>query len=371
MMKETEHEIFLVSVPGLENLLRREAIEKGFKKPTVTKGGVTILGGWSVAWRANLELRGASRVLVRIGSFKVQHLSQLDKKARAFDWLETLRSDIPVRIDVSCKKSSIYHEKAAQERIERALTESHGIEVSAEADVCLKVRILENICTFSIDTSGEGLHKRGHKEALNKAPMRETLASLLLRYCEFDPTKPFVDPMCGSGTFVIEAAEMAANLKAGRTRSFAFEQLATFDAELWHKMKSRSKECDVTSRFYGFDRDAGAIKISCANAKRAGVNEYCRFEKQTIGSLVAPKEQTGLVIINPPYGVRLGDTKKLLPLYQSLGQKLKQSFSGWRVGLVTNNSKLARATTLPFETDPLGFSHGGIHVKCYKTAVLP
>src|SRR5690606_3140925 len=132
-------------------------------------------------------------------------------------------------------------------------------------------------CTIAVDTSGEPLHKRGFKEAVSKAPMRETLASLFLRQCGFDGTHTVVDPMCGSGTFVIESAEMAAGLNPGRSRHFAFEQLATFDKAAWQRMRETGTVTRPAVRFYGSDRDAGAISMSRANAERAGVAEFTEF----------------------------------------------------------------------------------------------
>lgn len=363
-------EIFLATVPGLEAALQREAHGKGFKGAKSTPGGVTVSGGWAEVWRANLELRGTSKVLVRLGSFKVQHLAKLDKRARAFPWGETLRGDAPVRVDVTCKKSRIYHDKAAAERIEKAIRASLGVEISPDAAVCIKARIFDDICTISVDTSGELLHKRGHKEAVNKAPMRENLAALLLMESGFTGDEPVVDPMCGSGTFVIEAAEMALGLAPGRSRSFAFEELKTFDAAAWQAMKAKANNTGSAPRFHGFDRDAGAIKMSTANAERAGVLNLTTFSRQTISDLTRPEGEAGLVIINPPYGARIGDVKKLMSLYSALGATLAARFGGWRVGLVTNSRELAKATGLPFSRKTTAFSHGGIPVKLYKTGPL-
>ncbi len=364
-------EIFLVTVPGLEAVLCNEARALGFKDAKADKGGVTVTGSWTDVWRANLMLRGASQVLVRLGAFRVMHLAKLDKAARRFPWGETLRPDVPVRVEATCKKSRIYHHKAAAERIETAIREEFGGTISADADVCIKVRIFDDLCTISVDTSGDGLHKRGFKEAVNKAPMRETLAALLLRECGYTGDEPVVDPMCGSGTFVIEAAEIAMGLAPGRSRSFAFEQLATFDLEAFVNLKEALPSAAETSaRFFGFDRDGGAIKMSTANAERAGVADVTAFERKTVSELVAPEGEPGLVIINPPYGMRIGEVKKLRNLYQALGTTLSGGFKGWRVGIVTNNDELARATGLKFRKAKTRFSHGGIPVTLYQTSPL-
>jgi putative N6-adenine-specific DNA methylase len=363
-------EIFLVGTPGLEPLLHAEAIEKGFDGATLGPGGVTFQGGWPDVWRANLELRGASRVLARIGSFMAFHLAQLDKRARKFPWGDVLRPDVPMRVQVTCKASKIYHAGAATQRIETALRESFGATLSAEADIVLKVRIDDNVVTLSLDTSGEPLHRRDHKEAVGKAPMRETLAALFLRQAGYDGRETVVDPMCGSGTFVIEAAEIAAGLKAGRTRSFAFEKFASFDPQVWAQMRAAMPAARPDLRFFGSDRDAGAIRMSTANAARAGVSDLVDFQCHAAGELARPDGPAGLVIVNPPYGGRIGNKKLLYPLYGTLGVTLKERFRGWRVALVTSEPPLAKATGLPWR--PLGpaVAHGGMKVWLWQTDAL-
>ena len=370
MTLPTDFEIFFATAPGLESVLCAEAREKRFRDAKAVAGGVTAKGGWPVVWRANLELRGASRVVAHLGSFRVLHLAQLDKRARKFPWSEILRRDVPFRVEVTCKKSRIYHSDAAAERIAKAIGEELGAPHSANADVCLKVRIEDDLCIIGVDTSGELLHKRGFKEAVNKAPMRETMASLFLRQCGYDGTEPVVDPMCGSGTFIIEAAEIAAGQKPGRSRQFAFEQLATFDAAAWQQMRVTGIGQRPTLRFYGSDRDAGAIDMSRANAERAGVTDITSFQQQAISELAAPPGPPGLVIINPPYGARIGDKKSLMPLYRALGQTLLSRFSGWRVGLIATEPFLAAATGLPFKPPGAPVAHGGLRVTLYVTGVL-
>ena len=370
MKSENDLEILLVTAPGLEELLRAEAVEKGFRKPKVIFGGVTIKGDWAAAWRANLDIRGASKVLVRIGSFKALNLAQLEYRLRSFPWAETLRPDVPVRIDASCKESRIYHSGAVIERIANAIKEELEAEVSREAEVCIKARIDNNLCTISIDTSGEMLHRRGHKEAVSKAPMRENLAALILRQCGYNGKEPVVDPMCGSGTFIIEAAEIAAALYPGRSRHFAFEHLKTFDDVQWQALRNRENNKITTVKFYGSDRDPGAIRMSLANAARAGVSEQTEFQQLPFNELVPPDGPSGLVIVNPPYGERIGNMEELNALYRSLGQRLKDQFSGWRVGLVTSVEPLAKKTGLPFVHKSEPIHHGGLRVKVYSTNPL-
>ncbi|PZF78000.1 class I SAM-dependent RNA methyltransferase [Aestuariivirga litoralis] len=366
-----DFDIFLMAPPGLEAALYDEVRQHRFKAARQVAGGVMVKGTWKDVWRANLVLRGCGHVLARIGSFRVMHLAQLDRLAREFAWGQVLRKDVPVRVEASCARSKIYHSGAVVQRIARAIAEEFGAAIDDDAGVIVKARIEDDLCTLSIDSSGASLHKRGHKEGVGKAPLRETLAALFLRQCGFTGEEPVVDPMCGSGTFVIEAAEIAASLDPGRTRAFAFEKLATFDAKLWAEMKARSRPRVPPVRFFGSDRDAGAIRMARQNAERAGVSAFTEFKQQSVSDLVPPQGPPGLVIVNPPYGTRIGDRKPLFALYGALGQVLKQRFSGWRVGLVTTDASLARATGLPFLPPQPPVLHGGLRVTLHRTSPLP
>jgi putative N6-adenine-specific DNA methylase len=254
--------------------------------------------------------------------------------------------------------------------VERAIREELGAPFSPDAEITIMARIENDRCTLSVDTSGALLHKRGHKEALAKAPMRETMAALFLRQCGYDGKEPVLDPMCGSGTFVIEAAEIAAGLRPGRSRRFAFEQLATFDEAAWRRLRGGESPAKPQLRFYGSDRDAGAIRMSRANAERAGVAELTEFRELAIADVDPPPGPAGLVIVNPPYGDRIGHKKQLASLYRTLGQTLLSRFAGWRVGLITSEASLAEATGLPFAPPSDPVSHGGLRVRLYLTGAL-
>lgn len=363
-------EIFLVATPGLEAPLAAEAAALGWQ-PIVQPGGVTITGGWPDVWRANLWLRGATRVLARVGSFRALHLAQLDKRARRFPWADVLRRDMPVRVETTCKASRIYHAGAATQRIERAIAEELGAPLAADAALVVKVRIEDDLVTISLDTTGESLHKRGHKEAVAKAPMRETMAAMFLREMGFDGSQPVLDPMCGSGTFVIEAAEIAAGLAPGRSRGFGFgfQQLASFDPAAWEAMRASAAPRPAPAQFFGSDRDAGAIRMSQANAERAGVAGLTRFECRPIGELQRPDCPPGIVIVNPPYGARIGNKGPLFGLHAAMGQVLRDRMQGWRVGIVTSEGALAKATGLPLESGPV-IAHGGLKVRLWQTKAL-
>lgn len=365
-------EIFLATAPGLETALADEALSCGFKNPKAVPGGVTFMGRWEHVWRANLHLRGATRVTAALGSFPAQHLSDLDKRARRFPWGEVLRKDVPFRVEALCSKSKIYHSGAAAERIANAISATLGARLDAAAPVLLRARIERDVCHLSVDTSGELLHKRGYKQGVGKAPMRETMAALFLRQCGYTGTEPVCDPLCGSGTFVIEAAEIAAGLKPGRARRFAFEELATFKAASWQALRDApTLPMSDSARFFGSDRDPGAIRMSCENAARAGVADRTQFVECDIADIARPDGPPGLVILNPPYGDRIGDAAKLAKFYRSIGSTLMKRFSGWRVGIVTNDADLAGAMRLPFLPTGPFVSHGGLRVTLHRTAALP
>jgi putative N6-adenine-specific DNA methylase len=367
-------EILLVTAPGLESPLADEAREAGFAVKGQIAGGVLLQGGWPDVWRANLVLRGAARVLVRIGEFHAVHLAQLDKRSRSFPWADFLRADTPVHVEATCRKSRIYHSKAAAQRITTAITEELGAPINDDAEIAIKARIENDLVTLSIDASGELLHKRGSKQAMAKAPMRENMAALFLRMCGYDGKEPVLDPMCGSGTFIIEAAEWAAGLAPGRNRSFAFEKLATFDEKAWRALKLSPALGEGVERrqahFFGSDRDAGAIAASQANAERSGVSHLAHFEKTTVSEIAPPPGPPGLVICNPPYGARIGEEKKLTGLYAALGKSLRERFTGWRVGLITSNERLARTTGLPFGKASAPILHGGLRIRLFQTETL-
>lgn len=358
-------EIYLVATPGLEAPLCAEAQAAGFSEARVTDGGVGFMGHWPDVWKANLELRGATRVLARVASFRAMHLAQLDKRARKVEWASLLRKDVPVTVEASCKRSRIYHAGAASQRVANAIAEEFGAAIVEDAALRIMVRIEDDMVTISLDTTGESLHKRGFKEGVAKAPMRETMAAMFLAQAGFDGSQPVLDPMCGSGTFVIEAAEIALGLKPGRSRDFAFEHLPGFDRKAWNVLRAPGPLSTPTVRFYGSDRDAGAIRMARENAERAGVSDYVSFEQQSVETLEAPDSPPGLIIINPPYGTRIGNKAPLMGLHRSLGQVIKTKFKGWRVGIVTSDKELARATGLGLALVEPTVLHGGLRVGLY------
>jgi putative N6-adenine-specific DNA methylase len=323
-MKQTDKfEIFITTQLGLEHLLHDEIKKFEFTNPVLLVGGVSITGDWADVWKANMYLRGATKVLARIGEFRAFHLAQLDKRARKFPWHITIPQGISIKAEVvTNRKNKIYHAGAAVERIERAISEEIGSKIAgsvSSADIVFKIRIIDNNVIISIDTSGDGLYKRGYKLATGKAPIRENIASLALYYCGYTGNEPVLDPMCGSGTFIIEAAEISRNLMPGRNRKFSFQNLNSYDEKLvdYFVKKWENKISEFT--FFGMDRNHNVVEHSIQNSKRAGIDDISNFKAQSIEKLSRPKGPEGLVIVNPPYGSRIGKKKDLFSLYRTFG----------------------------------------------------
>lgn len=363
-------EIFLVCPPGLEPIAAEEAREIGLAVQGTVPGGVQVAGGWRDVWAANLRLRCTVRVLARLAAFRAVHLAQLDRRARRLPWSDWFAPGVPVRVEASSRGSRIWHEGAARQRIADALTAASVPVISGRGPgLAVKLRIERDLCTVSVDTTGESLHKRGLAKELNPAPLRETLAAAFLRACGFDGTIPVHDPMCGSGTLPIEAAAIAAGLWPGRARGFAFEQLASFDPDAFAALKAGEAPRTPPPIFFGSDRDQGAVAMAARNAERAGLGAAVRFHRAAVSDIAPPCDGPGLVIVNPPYGGRIGKAKALRPLYASLGRVLAERFAGWRVGVICADEAMARATGLPFDPPGPPVPHGGLKVRLWQAQI--
>lgn len=362
--------MFLAAQPGLEDALAEEARAAGFDAPSVVPGGVETRGDFIEMMRANLELAGAGRVLIRIAEFRAFHLAQLDKRARKVPWSTWLPGGCPLKVEATCRKSKIYHNRAAAQRVARAAEAAGAVLSQDESAVRVVARIEDDLVTISLDSSGAPLHRRGSKTFVGKAPLRETMAALFLRQMRYAGSMPLVDPMCGSGTILLEAASFSAGLPAGRARAFAFERFTGFEASAFKRLLQKPRSHADQPHLFGFDRDQGAIYGAQANAERAGVAAFCEFACQPVSALMPPKGPPGLVLTNPPYGARIGNKKLLFGLYGALGQVLGSRFAGWRVGVITSEGGLAKATGLPLSAGPR-VAHGGLSVQLWQTGPLP
>lgn len=374
---------FAVCAPGLEpftalelrglNLIGSAAAPGG---PSEMEGGIAFEGGLRALYQANLHLRTASRILVRVGAFYAAAFSELRKKASRLPWERYLTPGRPVVIRVTCHKSKLYHSDAVAERLAGALQDRLGQSLPrqkppADADETatdgplIVARLDHDRCTLSIDASGALLHQRGYRLAVAKAPLRETLAAGLLLASEWDTQSPLLDPFCGSGTIAIEAACLAHGLAPGRARQFAFMDWPGFDAGQWGAVLAEAEARRVAAGpvIQASDRDAGAIAAARDNAARAGVAEAIEFSTRAV-SAITPPPGPGWIVTNPPYGVRVSNDQDLRNLYARLGQVLRARCPGWHVALLTSDLRLALSTRLRFDSDrTVALVNGGLKVK--------
>ncbi len=320
---------FAVTTPGLEPFTAEELRllslrSNDFSRSIIPEpGGVTFKGALPDLYRANLHLRTATRLLARLGNFfYATTFPELESRASRLPWERFLVPGQPVAIRVTCHKSKLYHSDAVARSVAAGLAVRLGkpsplVKADDESDPTpqlVVVRLADDRCTVSVDSSGTLLHKRGYRQAVAKAPLRETLAAALLLASGWDRVSPLLDPFCGSGTIPIEAALMAQDLPPGLHRRFAFMDWPGFDAALWQSLLSASPHLRPASPILASDRDAGAIQMARANAERAGVADLIEFRCQAVSS-ITPPAGPGWVVTNPPYGLRVSQGKDLRDLY--------------------------------------------------------
>jgi putative N6-adenine-specific DNA methylase len=382
------YRLFAVTQPGLEPLLRAEL--NGLGLITTAAGGTSPAGilnedGGGVAFEAspaglytaNLQLRTASRVLVRLGEFGAQGFEELKKKAARLHWEQFLLPGQPVSFRVTCHKSRLYHSDAVAREILAALNTRlspacTAVKYAPDAQgpsSLIVVRIVHDVCAISVDSSGDALHRRGYRLETAKAPLRETLAAAMLLASGWDAHSPLVDPFCGSGTIPIEAALLARRIAPGKNRAFSFFRWPGFDARIWQKVLAAAIASEQTecAPIYASDRDEGALRVTLANAERAGVAGNIQVTHAAVSNL-APPAGRGWMVSNPPYGERVSRGADLRNLYTRLGDVLRERCSGWRVSLLCEDPMLAGHTRLPF-TPPLPLVNGGLRVGLFSAGV--
>jgi len=369
-------ECFAAAAPGLEPLVAGELTALGIA-PRTAEGGAAFTGSVESIGRANLWLRAASRILVRVASFHARAFHELEQLARVVPWERYIAPGAPVRFRVTSRKSRLYHTAAIAERLAGAMAHRLGaastvlqagdVEESNGENVQLFViRVAHDMFTVSADSSGAHLHLRGYRQAVGKAPVRETLAAAMLIASDWLATDPLLDPMCGSGTIAIEGAMIARRIAPGLHRRFSFLDWPEVEPGLWARIREEAASAirsDVAAPIRAFDRDAGAIVAARAHAERAGVGADIEFAVRSISATATDEGgPRGLVATNPPYGVRVGEAERLRDLYARFGQVLRARLAGWRLALLSANPRLDAQLRLPLE-EQLRTRNGGISVR--------
>jgi putative N6-adenine-specific DNA methylase len=368
---------FAITAPGLEALLAAELTALGLPPHDSETGGVEFETDRAGLYRANLHLRVASRVVVRMAAFKAAHFSDLERHAAAIDWKAWIPPGAAVHFRITSRKSRLYHQKAIADRLEaavlRAMPGSTVVRGATEAEALedaqtILVRFAYDQCQLSADSSGALLHLRGYRQAVARAPLRETLAAAMLLGAGWDPATALVDPMCGAGTIPIEAALLARRIPPGWQRRFAFERWPGFDPAGWQSVRARAQAAILpagAAPILASDRDPGAIQATTANAERAGVLGDLTI-RQCALSAIEPPALPGLVLTNPPYGLRIGEAGRLRDLFAQVGHLMRHRLPGWRLGLLSANPMLERQLDLPLATSWTSIN-GGIPVRLVVT----
>ncbi|MDQ5880992.1 MAG: rRNA (guanine2445-N2)-methyltransferase [Pseudomonadota bacterium] len=355
---------FFASCPrGLEPLLAEDLVAAGGQHIKTVPGGATFAGDWPVCYAANLHSRIAARILWRVAAKGYKKEEDIYQLALAADWPKWFLPTQTLRVDVTAIKCPLKSLDFITLRIKDAVCDRFRRECdirpsidTREPDVRVHAFLTADDCTLYVDTSGEPLWQRGLRQKTVDAPLKENLAAGILHLTGWQPGTPLFDPMCGSGTFLLEAAQIAHNIAPGSRRNFAFERLQGFDAKAWHAMRESALAAEkpvAWAQLYGSDISAQAVRAAKANLDRAGLLDAVELVSGDILEIEAPKDG-GVLICNPPYGVRLEEQESLAALYPPLGTALKRHFAGWNCYFFTADLRMPKLMRLtPSKKTPL------------------
>jgi putative N6-adenine-specific DNA methylase len=340
---------------GLESALVIELQRLGASSVKEDDGGAGFEGSWETCYRANLESRIASRVLWRVAYGPYASEADIYRSTLALPWHEWFIPSRTIRVNVAAIRSPVRSLDFVTLRIKDAVCDKFrevaGCRPSVDTlqpDIRIHGFLDARKFSLYLDTSGEALFKRGLRKSTGEAPIRENLAAGILHLAGWKPGIPLLDPMCGSGTFLIEAAQISLNFAPGSGRSFAFEKLSGFDEGLWERLKSAAMHCQKPKRpqpIFGSDLYGDALSMARANLSAAGLSEIVTLKQANVLEIAAPAP-SGIIVTNPPYGRRMGGQQPLEDFYPRLGDMLKKKFSGWSAYIITADPLLPKRIRL-------------------------
>ncbi|MBQ8913095.1 MAG: class I SAM-dependent RNA methyltransferase [Lachnospiraceae bacterium] len=344
-MNGKEFELIAPCHFGLESVLKKEITELGYEIVSVEDGRVTFKGDETVIPRANIFIRTAERILLKMGSFRAKTFDELFEGTKALPWEEYLPRDAKFWVTkATTNKSALFSGSSIQSIVKKAIVdrmrETYHINHFEEDgdEYPIRVFIFKDMVSIGIDTSGTSLHKRGYRQLVGKAPISETLASALLMLTPWNKDRVLVDPFCGSGTFPIEAAMIGANVAPGMNREFTADSWdKVIPKKIWYNAFDEAHDVirkDIEMNIQGYDLDPEIVKCAMANAREAGVDKYIHFQARDVKDLSNPKHY-GFIITNPPYGERLEEKKDLPELYKTIGESFAR-LSDWSMYLITS-----------------------------------
>lgn len=337
--------IIATTLFGLEEVLAKEIQELGASDIEILNRAVKYSGDQAMLYKSNLHLRTALKVLKPIFTFTAFNEQQLYDGIKKLKWDEFITPDQTLAVDGTTNSEIFKHSKYIALKTKDAIVdqfrEKYKVRPSVDVenpDLQINVHITETYCTISLDSSGVHLGKRGYRQAQTMAPISETMAAGIILMSGWDKKCDFLDPMCGSGTFPIEAALIAANMAPGRQRHFAFEKWKDFDAALWNSIKEEGEKKIISfeSKITGRDIDAGAVRIAGHNAERAEVKKIVTFEHKDFLQNDELTEQS-IIMMNPPYGERLNEEDEMIPFYKEIGTKFKHFYMGCDAWIISGN----------------------------------
>ncbi len=377
-MDSTKLRFFAPCPQGLEGVLEQELHDLGVPMTTKTEGGIAFLAPWATMYWVNLKSHLASRVLWEVG--QAPYLSEDDvyRAAYSLPWPDWFTSSQTIKVKVSARRCPLTSLDFITLRIKDAVCDKFMAVRHKRPDVDTKHPSIKidafldaSTVTFYLDTSGDPLFKRGHRVLSVEAPLRENLAAGLLRLAGWTPNEVLLDPMCGSGTIPLEAALMGRKIAPGQSRSFGFERLIVHDPKRWGHLReaSRIKQlATVPAAIYASDWDPAAVKIAQRIFQGAGVGIDIRLRQSDVLDLEAPAER-GVIIINPPYGVRLSKPEELDQFYPKLGDWLKQRFSGWRAYIFTGDLRVPKLIGLA-PSKRITLFNGPLECRLYEFLIM-
>jgi len=362
IMAQPTFNCFAVTPPGAEEICAQELRTLGLT-PQVQRGGVDFCAIARDLYRANLWSRVASRVLVRIGQFKCRDFPELYKQLLKLPWGRFIRPGVRCAVRVSCQTSRLTHTGRISETVLTVIDKvvGGGAPLETSVEQLIFIRLENDQCLVSIDSSGELLHRRGYRKAMVAAPMRENLAAIILLKLGYNGQQPLVDAMTGSGTFAIEAALIAGGIAPGRQRAFAFMDWPHFRHNAWTIcLQEKRPAAEPAGAILALDSDLMAVAAARMNAATAQVAPLIEFRQGKMEELRAPSE-AGILVMNPPYGERLGDVSQLRPVYAAFGQLCRGAFTDWTIGWISADRRFEREAQLRCQR-LWSFSNGGIKV---------
>ncbi len=362
------HVFFIICPPGLKQLCLKEIMALGLCCDNIKAmpGGIEFKGRPTDCMLLNLWLRTASRILMRIKKFKATSFNQLEKKLGLIDWdIYLPQGCVHPEVKAVCHNSRLYHSDAVAQRCKKAIAaRMNNHQKALFSSQTVYIRADHDEFTVSLDTTGDLLFKRGIKQIINKAPLRENLACALLFKAGFLKDDMVIDPMCGSGTFSLEAAMIQGNIPAGFFRSFAFEQWPGFSKRTWSYLKKKAENNFTEfkdTRIYASDNDETAVRAVRQNISCHGFDKAIEVSEQDFFSIIPSmthKGQKGVIVLNPPYGKRLDNTDMPEKFYREMGKKLIKDFKGWRAGIILPAHAWKSVPDLRLNMSPI--FHGGL-----------